>query len=112
MHRTMVGILTGLIIAALAPGSDVAAGETMTPLERVASTPKGQLKSPYGDFASVAEDGHKICMSLDCNSLPWRWRRRRHGSAPHQSNLDLWRRCRHRYDALMGVLEVQTGLLR
>ena len=47
----------GLIIAALAPGSDVAAGETMTPLGRVASTPKGQLKSPYGDFASVAEEG-------------------------------------------------------
>jgi mono/diheme cytochrome c family protein len=68
MHRTMVGILMGLIIAALAPGSDVAAGETMTPLERLASTPKGQLKSPYGDFANVAEEGHKIYMSLDCNS--------------------------------------------
>ena len=32
----------------------------MTPMERVASTPKGQLKSPYTDFA-------KIYMSLDCN---------------------------------------------
>jgi hypothetical protein len=29
-------------------------------MERVASTPKGQLKSPYTDFASVAEEGHKI----------------------------------------------------
>jgi mono/diheme cytochrome c family protein len=36
-------------------------------MERVASTPKGQLKSPYTDFASVAEEGHKIYMSLDCN---------------------------------------------
>lgn len=38
----------------------------MTPMERVASTPKGQLKSPYTDFASVAKEGHKIYMSLDC----------------------------------------------
>ena len=39
----------------------------MTPMERVASTPKGQLKSPYADFASVAEEGLKIYRSLDCN---------------------------------------------
>jgi hypothetical protein len=29
------------------------AAEIMTPLERVASTPKGQLKSPYPDFANM-----------------------------------------------------------
>ena len=46
----------------------VAAGEIRTPLERVASTLKGQLKNPCTDFASVAEEGHKIYMSLDCNS--------------------------------------------
>jgi mono/diheme cytochrome c family protein len=63
MHRTVSGIL---IVAALAGGGDVAAGETMTPMERVASTPKGQLKSPYTDFASVAKEGYKIYMSLDC----------------------------------------------
>jgi len=71
MHRTVSGILMDLIVAALASalagGGDVAAGETMTPMERVASTPKGQLKSPYADFASVAEEGLKIYRSLDCN---------------------------------------------
>ena len=46
---------------------NAAAAETMTPLQRVASTPKGQLKSPYADFASVAEEGQKIYRSLDCN---------------------------------------------
>jgi mono/diheme cytochrome c family protein len=59
-------ILMGLIAAALMSG-DVAAVETMTPLERVASTPKGQLKSPYADFASVAAQDRKIYLSLDCN---------------------------------------------
>jgi mono/diheme cytochrome c family protein len=67
MHRTISGILVGLIAATLAPGGDVTAGETMTPIERVATTPKGQLKSPYADFTSVAEEGHKLYMSLDCN---------------------------------------------
>ncbi len=41
--------------------------EIMTPLERVASTPKGQLKSPYPDFASVAEEGHRKYMAAGCN---------------------------------------------
>jgi mono/diheme cytochrome c family protein len=61
------GILIGLIVAALTGGGDVAAGETMTPMERVASTPAGQLKSLYADFASVAKEGLKIYRSLDCN---------------------------------------------
>src|SRR6478672_10089120 len=39
----------------------------MTPLDRVASTPKGQLKSPYQDFASVAEEGHRKYMAAGCN---------------------------------------------
>jgi mono/diheme cytochrome c family protein len=68
MQRTISGILIGLIVAASTGSGDVAAGEPMTPLERLASTPKGQLKNPYTDFASVAEKGHKIYMSLDCNS--------------------------------------------
>jgi mono/diheme cytochrome c family protein len=67
MYRTIGGILAGLIITTLIGSGDVAAGGTMTPMERVANTPKGQLKSPYPDFASVAEQGHKIYMSLDCN---------------------------------------------
>jgi mono/diheme cytochrome c family protein len=68
MQRTISGILIGLILAAPTGGGGVAAGEIKTPMERVASTPKGQLKNPYTDFASVAEEGHKIYMSLDCNS--------------------------------------------
>jgi mono/diheme cytochrome c family protein len=68
MQRTISGILIVLIVAASTGSGDVAAGEAMTPLERLASTPKGQLKNPYTDFASVAEKGHKIYMSLDCNS--------------------------------------------
>lgn len=55
----------GVIVAAIS-GGHVAAAETMTPLERVASTPRGQLKSPYPNFASVAEQGRKIYFSHDC----------------------------------------------
>jgi mono/diheme cytochrome c family protein/peptidoglycan hydrolase CwlO-like protein len=41
--------------------------EIMTPLEREASTPKGQLKSPFRDFASVAEEGRRKYMAAGCN---------------------------------------------
>ena len=58
MHRAVGGILMVLTLAAPTGGGDATAAETMTPLEQVASTPKGQLKSPYADFASVAEEGH------------------------------------------------------
>jgi mono/diheme cytochrome c family protein len=57
-----------VILAALAGTESAAADETMTPLERVASAPKGELKSPYTDVASVAEEGHKIYLSHDCGS--------------------------------------------
>ena len=67
MSRTIGGILVTLIVAAAIGGGDAGAADTMTPLERLASTPKGQLKSPYADFASVAEEGRKIYRSLDCN---------------------------------------------
>src|SRR5262245_11859162 len=46
------------------------AGEVLcigTPLERLASTPKGQLSSPYPDFASAAEEGHRKYMAAGCN---------------------------------------------
>jgi hypothetical protein len=56
MHRTIGGILIILTLAALT-GSGRSAAEGMTPSERAVSTSKGQLKSPYSDFASVAEDG-------------------------------------------------------
>jgi mono/diheme cytochrome c family protein len=55
------------MLAAPTGGGKVTAAETMTPLERVASTPKGQLKSPYRDFASVAEEGHRKYMAAGCN---------------------------------------------
>ena len=65
MSRRINGILLGVTVAALI-GGHVAAAETMTPLERVASTPRGQLKSPYAEFASVAKQGRKIYFSHDC----------------------------------------------
>ena len=56
-----------LTLAALTGGGVVAAEQTMTPMERVASTPKGELKSSYADFASVAEEGHRKYMAAGCN---------------------------------------------
>jgi mono/diheme cytochrome c family protein len=56
-----------LTLAALTGGGVVAAEQTMTPMERVAGTPKGQLKNPYADFASVAEGGHRKYMAAGCN---------------------------------------------
>src|SRR5262245_4659473 len=51
MHRIVGGILFVLTMAELTGGGEVLAAQIMTPLERVAITPKGQLKSPYPDFA-------------------------------------------------------------
>ena len=42
-------------------------GDTTPPVELVANTPKGQLKSPYQDFAKVAEDGHHQFIRPGCN---------------------------------------------
>jgi mono/diheme cytochrome c family protein len=56
------------------PGTLLAAGDAgteaagaMTPLEHVASTPKGELKNPYTDYRSVAEEGHKKFFGASCN---------------------------------------------
>jgi hypothetical protein len=87
MHRTVGGSLMVLTLAALAGGGVVTAAETMTPLERAASTPKGLLNSPYPDFAGVAEEGRRNRLQW----LPRRWRWRGHGRAPDQSCLDLRR---------------------
>jgi mono/diheme cytochrome c family protein len=67
MRRTISGILMGLILAAPTLGVDAAAEQAMTPFERAISTPRGQLKNPYPDFASVAAEGLKIYRSHDCN---------------------------------------------
>ncbi|MGA7456356.1 MAG: c-type cytochrome [Methyloceanibacter sp.] len=61
LHRLLLGaIVAGLI------GCDIAAAETTAPVERVTSTPRGQLKSPYVDFAGVAEEGRKLFQAYDC----------------------------------------------
>ena len=66
-YRTIAGILMVLTLAAPTGSGVVAAEQTVTPMERVASTPKGELKSPYADFASVAEEGHRKYMAAGCN---------------------------------------------
>ena len=66
MPRTIRGIIMGLILATLTGGSH-AVEEAVTPLERAVSTPRGQLKSPYTDFAGVAAEGLRIYRSHDCN---------------------------------------------
>jgi mono/diheme cytochrome c family protein len=48
-----------------APKAEAAAGGT--PLETARQAEKGSLKSPYEDYASVAEEGHKKFMSAGCN---------------------------------------------
>src|ERR1043165_10193732 len=65
MHRTVA--LTLLLLAPLIERHSLMAAEIMTPLERVASTPKGQLKSPYPDFANIADEGHREYMAAGCN---------------------------------------------
>jgi mono/diheme cytochrome c family protein len=45
----------------------LAAAGSVAPLDLVTSTPKGELKNPYSDFASVAEEGHRKYMSAGCN---------------------------------------------
>jgi hypothetical protein len=49
----------------------VMAVEIMTPLERVASTPKGQPESPDPDFANIADEGHRNGCRLQW--VPRRW---------------------------------------
>jgi mono/diheme cytochrome c family protein len=38
-----------------------------SPLETARNTEKGSLKSPYADYASVAEEGHQKFMAAGCN---------------------------------------------
>ena len=65
MWGTVGGSLIFLLAAATG-GNEVLAGD-VTPLERVTSTPKGELKSPYSNFASVAEEGRRKYMAAGCN---------------------------------------------
>jgi mono/diheme cytochrome c family protein len=59
--------LAGLILLASLSTGEIAAQTPMTPFETALNTPRGQLKNPYFDFASVAAKGYKIYLSHDCN---------------------------------------------
>jgi mono/diheme cytochrome c family protein len=53
-----------------APAPAAAAGGasgTMTPLERVAATPKGELKNPFTDKEDAIAEGKKLYFSYSCN---------------------------------------------
>lgn len=67
MHWTVGGTLIFLALAVPMGGGEVTAAESPTIMELAISTPKGQLKSPYPDFASVAEEGHRKYMAAGCN---------------------------------------------
>ena len=67
MLKSFGRILVVLMLTAVAASENVAAAESMTLLERAARTPKGQLKSPYPDFATVAEEGYRKYMAAGCN---------------------------------------------
>ena len=54
--------------AAEAPAPGVGeAADGGTPTETARKAEKGSLKSPYADFAKVAEEGHQKFMSAGCN---------------------------------------------
>jgi mono/diheme cytochrome c family protein len=53
--------------AASMDGGCCKAGDTTPPADLVKNAPKGQLKSPYQDFAKMAEEGHKQFMKAGCN---------------------------------------------
>jgi len=53
--------------AASTDGACCQPGDTTPPTELVAKIPKGQLKSPYQDFAKVADEGHHQFSRPGCN---------------------------------------------
>jgi mono/diheme cytochrome c family protein len=54
------------VLLAGAPTESAAAGGG-SPLETARNAAKGSLKSPYADYASVAEEGHQKYMAAGCN---------------------------------------------
>jgi len=50
--------------SAPAPAGEAASGSSSATAESAA---KGELKSPYSDFAKVADEGHKKFMAAGCN---------------------------------------------
>lgn len=53
--------------AAKAPTEGAGAAAGGGPLETARAAEKGSLESPYADYASVAEEGHKKFMAAGCN---------------------------------------------
>lgn len=66
MFKRLIGTF-GAVLVGFCLWSLPADAATMTPVERAAETPEGELKNPYTDYASVAEAGHKIYFSAGCN---------------------------------------------
>ena len=63
-------IAAGLLLAASASATALAAQEGAaggSPLETARNAEKGSLKSPYSDYAKVAEDGRKVYLAAGCN---------------------------------------------
>jgi mono/diheme cytochrome c family protein len=52
---------------AASTGGCCKAGDTTPPTKLVKEMPKGQLKSPYKDFAKVAQEGHQQFLNAGCN---------------------------------------------
>jgi mono/diheme cytochrome c family protein len=69
----IAGLPTALMAADTAnppPANAPAGGEAAargSPTETAQKAEKGSLKSPYADFAKVADEGHKKYMSAGCN---------------------------------------------
>ena len=64
--RTIAPIFAALIVMAPFDALFAAAGTGPSPFETAAHTPRGQLSTPYTDFAKVAADGYRIYRSHDC----------------------------------------------
>jgi mono/diheme cytochrome c family protein len=60
-------VIFGMVLSAAGAAATAVAAEHMTPFERAVRTPKGQLKSPYPDFANVAQEGYRRYMAAGCN---------------------------------------------
>jgi mono/diheme cytochrome c family protein len=53
--------------AAQAPAPSAGAAASGSPVDTARAAEKGSLESPYADYASVAEEGHKKYMAAGCN---------------------------------------------
>ncbi len=68
MRNASATFWVSLAMGVLGALGDLSAKDTLTPLEALAGTPKGELRNPYRLSDSAVEEGHKLYMSLDCSS--------------------------------------------